>query len=149
MRSSEAGSDDGMIASRENSRMKRCARFVALLALAGPAGVSAQQPMPAAPAVPATPTAPAAEPKLSDKELLGRTLFNQSCVVCHMRMQITTAGHFGPPLSRDSLGGQADIMREVISNGTPNMPGFKYHFAPREIEAIVAYLKTRPVPAAR
>jgi mono/diheme cytochrome c family protein len=66
-----------------------------------------------------------------------------------MRMQITTAGHFGPPLSRDSLGGQADIMHEVISNGTPNMPAFKYHFAPREIEAIVAYLKTRPVPTAR
>ena len=119
--------------------MRRAARFVALLVLAGPAGVSAQQPVP---------SPPAGEPTLSGKELLGRTLFNQSCVVCHMHMQITNAGHFGPPLSRDSLGGQEDIMREVISNGTPNMPGFKYHFEPREIEAIVAYLKTRPGPAA-
>jgi mono/diheme cytochrome c family protein len=40
-------------------------------------------------------------------------------------------------------------MREVISNGTPNMPGFKYHFAPDQIDAIVSYLKTLPAPPAR
>jgi mono/diheme cytochrome c family protein len=39
-------------------------------------------------------------------------------------------------------------MRDVIGNGTPRMPGFKYHFAPAEIEAIVAYLKTVPPSAA-
>jgi mono/diheme cytochrome c family protein len=37
-------------------------------------------------------------------------------------------------------------MREVISNGTPRMPGFKYHFEPAQIDAIVAYLKTIPTP---
>ena len=37
-------------------------------------------------------------------------------------------------------------MREVISNGTPRMPGFKYHFEPTQIDAIVAYLKTIPTP---
>jgi mono/diheme cytochrome c family protein len=40
------------------------------------------------------------------------------------------------------------VMREVISNGTPRMPGFKYHFEPTQIEAIVAYLKTIPAPPA-
>jgi mono/diheme cytochrome c family protein len=39
-------------------------------------------------------------------------------------------------------------MREVISNGTPRMPGFKIHFQPAEIDAIVAYLKTVPSPSA-
>jgi mono/diheme cytochrome c family protein len=28
------------------------------------------------------------------------------------------------------------------------MPGFKYHFEPAQIDAIVAYLKTIPTPAA-
>lgn len=42
--------------------------------------------------------------------------------------------------------GSAEVMREVISNGTPRMPGFKYHLQSAEIEAIVAYLKTLPVP---
>ena len=87
-----------------------------------------------------------AEQSLNDKELAGRNLFAQSCVVCHVKTQLTTAGHFGPPLSKASLGGQDAIMREVISNGTPNMPGFKYHFEPEQIDAIVSYVKTLPVP---
>jgi mono/diheme cytochrome c family protein len=88
-----------------------------------------------------------AEPSLSAKELAGRNLFAQSCVVCHVKTQITTAAHYGPALSKASLGGQDAIMRELISNGTPNMPGFKYHFSADQIDSIVAYLKTLPVPA--
>ena len=67
---------------------------------------------------------------LNDKQLLGMRLFNQSCRVCHTK-----------------LGGQDSVMREVISNGTPRMPGFKHHFEPPQIDAIVAYLKTIPAPA--
>jgi len=114
--------------------MKRSAWIVllALLALAAvPLGAIAQQ----------------AEQPLNDKQLLGRNLFTQSCVVCHVKVQLTTLGHYGPVLSKMSLGGQEDLMREFISNGTPNMPGFKYHFRPDQIDAIVAYLKTLPVPA--
>jgi mono/diheme cytochrome c family protein len=98
-------------------------------------------------AVPPDAIAQQAEQPLNDKQLLGRNLFAQSCVVCHMKVQLTTLGHYGPALSRMSLGGQEDVMRELISNGTPNMPGFKYHFRPDQIDAIVAYLKTLPVPA--
>ena len=82
---------------------------------------------------------------LNDKQLLGMRLFNQSCRVCHTKPQLTSP-LYGPALSRQSLGGQEGVMREVISNGTPRMPGFKYHFEPTQIEAIVAYLKTIPTP---
>ena len=44
-------------------------------------------------------------------------------------------------------GASAGVMREVISNGTPRMPGFKHNFQPPQIDAIVAYLKTIPAPA--
>src|SRR5262245_26114049 len=84
---------------------------------------------------------------LDDSELLGMRLFNQSCRVCHTTPQITSPRH-GPELSGDSAGGQDTVMREVISNGTPRMPGFKYHFEPTQIEAIVAYLRTIPPPPA-
>ena len=84
---------------------------------------------------------------LDDKELLGMRLFNQSCRVCHTKPQMTSP-LYGPELSQNSLGGQEAVMREVISNGTPRMPGFKYHFEPAQIEAIVAYLKTIPTPGA-
>jgi mono/diheme cytochrome c family protein len=88
-----------------------------------------------------------ADQNLNDKQLLGMRLFNQSCRVCHTRPQMTSP-LYGPELSQNSLGGQESVMREVISNGTPRMPGFKYHFEPAQIEAIVAYLKTIPAPPA-
>ena len=88
----------------------------------------------------------AANPALDAKQLLGMQLFNQSCRLCHTKPQLTSP-LYGPALSRQSLGGQEDVMREVISNGTPRMPGFKHNFQPPQIDAIVAYLKTIPAPA--
>src|SRR5260370_8198401 len=81
---------------------------------------------------------------LNEQQVLGMRLFKQSCGVCHTKPQMTSP-LYGPELSQNSLGGQEAVMREVISNGTPRMPGFKYHFEPAQIEAIVAYLKTIPV----
>jgi mono/diheme cytochrome c family protein len=88
----------------------------------------------------------ATAPALSERELLGMMLFNQSCRVCHTKPQATSPAQYGPVLSKNSLGGQEDVMRELISNGTPRMPGFKYSFEPAQVDAIVAYLKTVPAP---
>jgi len=82
---------------------------------------------------------------LNETQKLGRRLFTQSCVVCHQKPQITSV-QYGPVLSRESLDGQDGALREVISNGTPRMPGFKFHFEPAQIDAIVAYLKSIPTP---
>jgi mono/diheme cytochrome c family protein len=92
--------------------------------------------------------AAAAEETLGVKELLGMRLFNQSCRVCHTKPQLTSP-QYAPALSRETFGGDASTLREVISNGTPRMPGFKYHFEPAEIDAVVAYLKTVPPAAPR
>ena len=89
----------------------------------------------------------ASERTLDEKQLLGMRLFNQSCRVCHTRPQMTSP-LYGPELSQSSAGGSEQVMRELIANGTLRMPGFKYHFEPTQIEAIVAYLKTVPAPAA-
>ena len=83
---------------------------------------------------------------LNDTEQLGQKLFYQSCGVCHTKPQITSA-QFAPVLSKASAGGSEDVMRETIMNGTPRMPGFKYHFDSGQIAAIVAYLKKVPEPA--
>ena len=93
-------------------------------------------------------TAATAQDGAADQVKLGERLANQSCVVCHFAPQITS-GTYAPALSKDSLDGKADVMREVIANGTPRMPGFKYQFKPQQIDAIVAYIKTlAPAPAA-
>jgi mono/diheme cytochrome c family protein len=86
--------------------------------------------------------------ELTDAQRLGMRLYNQSCVVCHEKPQITS-GQYGPTLSKDSAGGRDEVMRGVISDGTPRMPGFKHQLEPSQIDAIVAYLKTVPAPAGR
>jgi mono/diheme cytochrome c family protein len=86
---------------------------------------------------------------LTETQQLGMRLYNQSCVVCHEKPQITS-GQYGPALSRESANGSDATLRDVIANGTPRMPGFRYQFEPTLIDAIVAYLKTvppRPAPA--
>src|SRR2546421_12019919 len=111
--------------------MNRSALFALIVVAIWPHGAFAQQ--------------SGASPPLDDKQLLGMRLFNQSCRVCHTKPQLMSS-LYGPSLSRQSLGGQEEVMREVISNGTPRMPGFKHHFERGEIDAIVAYLKTVPAP---
>jgi mono/diheme cytochrome c family protein len=90
---------------------------------------------------------------LNVQEQLGRRLFEQSCGVCHTRPTLIS-GMYGPELSRLNLGGQDDLLRLFISNGTARMPGFKYTYNPEQIAAIAAYVKTlepgnQDVPTAR
>jgi mono/diheme cytochrome c family protein len=80
------------------------------------------------------------------QQLLGMRLFNQSCRVCHTKPQLASP-QYGPVLSMDTLGGKADAIHEVISDGTQRMPGFKYTYKPSDIDAIVAYIKTISAPS--
>jgi mono/diheme cytochrome c family protein len=83
----------------------------------------------------------------NDQPLLGMRLFNQSCRVCHTKPTLMSP-QYGPVLSMDTLGGKADAIAEVVSDGTSRMPGFKYTYRPADIDAIVAYIKTIPAPPA-
>jgi mono/diheme cytochrome c family protein len=84
---------------------------------------------------------------LTETQQVGKRLYEQSCGVCHTRPTLVS-GLYGPPLSRESAGGRADVMREVIANGTPRMPGFKYTYSPDQIAAIAGYLETVAGPEA-
>jgi len=94
------------------------------------------------------PVAAAAQPAAGNdqQQILGMRLFNQSCRVCHTKPTIISP-QYGPVLSMDSLGGKADVIREVIANGTPRMPGFKHTYKPSDIAAIVSYIQTIPAPS--
>jgi mono/diheme cytochrome c family protein len=96
------------------------------------------------------PNSPAgAQPAMNAAQHEGLRLFSQSCGVCHTVVQQRTK-QYGPVLSRNTLGGDEDLIREYISNGTPRMPGFRYTFNPEQITDIVQYIKTippQPAPA--
>lgn len=83
------------------------------------------------------------EAPLSAEQLEGMRHFNQSCRVCHTKPQMASP-QYAPVLNGASLGGSEGAMRAYIANGTERMPGFRYHFKPAEIEAIVSYLKSVP-----
>jgi mono/diheme cytochrome c family protein len=89
---------------------------------------------------------PAIAQELTAQQLEGMRHFNQSCRVCHTKPQMTSP-QYAPVLSRVSLGGSDGALRAFIANGSAKMPGFKYHFKPDEIDALVAYIKMLPLQA--
>jgi mono/diheme cytochrome c family protein len=84
---------------------------------------------------------------LTETQLHGRQLFAQSCGICHLPPE-SGAKTFGPPLNKAAGGGDDDIMREYILGGTPRMPSFKAYLKSADIDAIIAYVRTVPVPGA-
>ena len=94
----------------------------------------------------ATSAARAAE-NLTDQQIEGRRFVQQSCGICHTKPTLTSPV-FGPVLSKATFAMGDDQPRKQIADGSPNMPGFKYHFTPAQIDAIIAYLKTVEAPPA-
>jgi mono/diheme cytochrome c family protein len=78
---------------------------------------------------------------------MGRQVFAQSCGVCHLPPSLG-AKTYGPQLNKDAGGGDDEVMREFITNGTPRMPAFKFYLKPEQIDAIISYMRTVPVQAA-
>ena len=111
--------------------MKLIAWFGLLSVVLWPSIASAQQPI----------------DNLNDTQKMGRQVFAQSCGVCHLPPTLG-AKTYGPPLNKDAGGGDNDVMREFIENGTPRMPAFKYYLKPDQIDAIISYVRTVPVQAA-
>ena len=85
--------------------------------------------------------------ELNDTERLGRALFNQSCRVCHTPPSLN-APLYGPALNQETQRGKDDVLIEIIREGSPRMPGFKYQFDAAQVGAIVAYLRTIPIQQA-
>jgi mono/diheme cytochrome c family protein len=112
--------------------MKLTASLLLLLLVAVPQHVAAQQP----------------GDNLNDTQRHGRQLLAQSCGVCHLAPS-AGAKTYGPPLNKAAANGDDDIMREYITNGTPRMPAFKLYLQAADIDAIIAYVRTVPIPAAQ
>jgi mono/diheme cytochrome c family protein len=109
--------------------MKHSAWLLLFVLAAGPQYASAQQ-----------------AASLNDTQRHGQQLLAQSCGICHLPPE-RGAKTFGPPLNKLAGGGDDDIMREYIMNGTPRMPSFKSYLKSTDIDAIIAYVRTVPAPA--
>jgi len=91
--------------------------------------------------------------KLTEQQVRGAGIFIQHCALCHLDKTFGTGGSkfccvrsLGPKLGglfKDAGPDQEKALRDFIVNGGPTyMPAFKYGLTPKEIDDIVAYLKT-------
>jgi len=84
---------------------------------------------------------------LDDNQRAGQETFARSCGVCHLQPALG-ATRYGPALNKATLAGSDEAMKVFVQNGAEHMPAFKYYLKPTEIDAVIAYVRTVPAPAA-
>lgn len=88
------------------------------------------------------------QPAASVDATEGRRLFHQKCSLCHVA-PMKGGESYGPKLSKAQVNSTEAGVREIIRSGTGRMPGFQYALEPRQVAAIIAFLKTLDVPPDR
>jgi len=85
--------------------------------------------------------------KLTEQEKRGEGFFLQRCSLCHLprKLKFGSPPTIGPNLSglfKMADPAQMELLRGLILKGSPNMPGFQYGLEPKEMDDLIAYLKT-------
>ncbi len=85
--------------------------------------------------------------KLNEQAKRGEGLFLQRCSICHLprKLKFGSPPVVGPILSgqfKDAGPDQLKMLRSFILKGGPDMPGFQYGLGPKEVDDLIAYLKT-------
>ena len=100
----------------------------------------------AAIALPSASAQPAGD-GLTDLQRNGRQISPSRAASATCRRRSTRA-RTGRCCPRSSAGGNDEVIRGVISDGTPRMPAFKHYLDRPQIDAVIAYLKTVSAPPA-
>jgi mono/diheme cytochrome c family protein len=93
----------------------------------------------------AVPMVASAQAQLTPAQARGRMIITQNCNICHLP-QTPGSQTYGPLLNRASANGDDALMKTVIENGLVKMPGWKYTLNASQINDVIAYIKTLPVP---
>jgi mono/diheme cytochrome c family protein len=85
--------------------------------------------------------------KLTEQETRGENLFRQRCSLCHLprKLKFGSPPVIGPDLTgvfKEAGPDKLKLLTGSILKGGPDMPGFQYGLEPKEIEDLIAYLKT-------
>jgi len=91
-----------------------------------------------------TPSSPA---KLTEQETRGENLFRQRCSLCHLprKLKFGSPPVIGPELTgvfKEASPDKLKLLTGSILKGGPDMPGFQYGLEPKEVDDLIAYLKT-------
>jgi mono/diheme cytochrome c family protein len=95
----------------------------------------------------ASASAPSGPAKLNEQETRGENLFRQRCALCHLprKLKFGSPPVIGPDLTglfKEAGPDKMKLLRGSILKGSPNMPGFQYGLESKEVDDLIAYLKT-------
>ena len=131
--------------------MRLSLKNVCLLILAGallvPGAMAGQEPAQRAPDSSATAARKSSPPRpvLNEQQRRGEALFVQNCPLCHVPSNQKKRMGIQGPVLQGMFGEDAneDALRQYIQQGVPDkMPGFRYALEPKQIDDLIAYLKT-------
>jgi mono/diheme cytochrome c family protein len=116
---------------------------LASFCLAGASRLPAQD----KPVAAASGSAKPGERKLNEQETRGEGFFLQRCSICHLprNLKFGSPETVGPVLSgqfKSASPDQLKVLRGYILKGGPGMPGFQYDLEPKEVDDLIAFLKT-------
>ncbi|HEX4266569.1 MAG TPA: cytochrome c [Steroidobacteraceae bacterium] len=81
----------------------------------------------------------------------GRVLWVQRCALCHDGVGQPSYHTMGPWLDADTIKSIGEpAVRAIIATGTASMPEFRYDLSARQVNDLLAFLKTvtwKPTPA--
>ena len=85
--------------------------------------------------------------KLNPQESRGESVFSQRCSLCHLprKLKFGSPPVVGPDLTglfKEASPDKLKLLTGSILKGGPDMPGFQYGLEPKEIDDLIAYLKT-------
>ena len=95
--------------------------------------------------------APVAAPMLNEQQRMGDALFHQYCPLCHVpnrRMSKDPDSEAVPRVSsldgrlREGRLSEADARAAILKGIPKRMPGFQYTLGPKELDDLMAFLKT-------
>ena len=74
-------------------------------------------------------------------------MFRQRCSLCHLPriLKFGSPAVIGPDLRgvfKEAGPDKQKLLRGTILKGGPDMPGFQYGLEPKEVDDLIAYLKT-------
>lgn len=77
----------------------------------------------------------------------GEGLFLQRCSLCHLprKLKFGSPSVIGPSLGsqfKDATPDQMKVLQGFILKGGPDMPGFQYGLDTKQLDDLMAYLKT-------
>ena len=95
----------------------------------------------------ASASAPSGPAKQNEQETRGENLFRQRCALCHLprKLKFGSPPVIGPDLTglfKEAGPDKMKLLRGSILKGSPNMPGFQYGLESKEVDELIAYLKT-------